>query len=58
MDDLEDEEVESLTEGSKRKKKEDYKKQLKKGRNKADADADLGEDEEETVFIDNLPTDE
>jgi hypothetical protein len=55
MDDLENEDI-SL-DGSKRKKKEQYKKQQKKGRNKAD-DADLGEDEEDTVFIDNLPQDE
>lgn len=53
MDDVEPEEI-SLDAGSKRKKKEDYKKKIKKGRNKAD-DADLGEDEEDTVFIDNLP---
>lgn len=56
MDDVEPEEI-SLDAGSKRKKKEDYKKKIKKGRNKAD-DADLGEDEEDTVFIDNLPQDE
>jgi len=56
MDDLEDEDI-SVDAGSKRKKKEQYKKQLRKGRNKAD-DAELGEEEEETVFIDNLPADE
>lgn len=30
---------------------------MKKGRNKAE-DANLGEEEEDTVFIDNLPNDE
>ena len=56
MDDVEPEEIEINT-GSKRKKKEEFKRKLKKGRNKAD-DAELGEDEEDTVFIDNLPQDE
>ena len=55
-DDFEEEDI-SLGGGSKRKQKDEYKKKLKKGRNKAE-DAELGEEEEDTVFIDNLPQDE
>lgn len=58
MDELENESISLGGPGSKRKEKEQRKKQ-KKGRNKAE-EADLGEDgdEEDTVFIDNLPHDE
>lgn len=56
MDDMEEEELEP-EEANESKKKKDPVKQIKKGRNRAQ-DADLGDQEEETVFIDNLPSNE
>ena len=57
MDELENESL-SLGEDSKKKRKELQRKFAKKGRNKCEC-AELGEEEDEdAVFIDNLPNDE